>query len=163
MEGRLAAAGAPGRTKVPPRSPLIPAVHAAHRRARATLRARRPSARARQRCTAAPLYGRCPRCCRGLEREAGRGRGPFYFLPSSQHLGPGASFGSALAHRAGPGGAGASVRVRERRPPLPRPALLGGPGRRGHSGGAAPRERQVRERPTRGQWAWGRDRGPSRL
>uniref|UniRef100_A0ABI7VU56 Leucine rich repeat containing 24 n=1 Tax=Felis catus TaxID=9685 RepID=A0ABI7VU56_FELCA len=40
------------------------------------------------------------------------------------------------------GGAGAPVRVRERRPPLPRPALLGGPGRLGLSGGAAPRERQ---------------------
>lgn len=61
------------------------------------------------------------------------------------------------------GGAGAPVRVRERRPPLPRPALLGGPGRLGLSGGAAPRERQVRGRPTRGQWAWGWDRGPSRL
>lgn len=58
------------------------------------------------------------------------------------------------------GGAGAPVRERERRPPLPRPALLCGPA---FGGGAAPQECQVRGRPTQGQRAWGRDQGPSRL
>lgn len=55
------------------------------------------------------------------------------------------------------GGAEAPVRLRDRRPPpLPCPALLGGQGA-GLGGGAAPRERQVRGRPTQGQRAWGRD------
>lgn len=49
--------------------------------------------------------------------------------------------------------------MREGLPPLPRPALLGLPGRRGLGGGAAPRECQVRGRPTQGQRAWGRYRG----
>lgn len=71
--------------------------------------------------------------------------------------------GAGRGGRAGGAGAPVRVRVRERRPPLPRPALLSGPGRRGLGGGAAPRECQVRGRPTRGQRAWGRDRGPFRL
>lgn len=57
------------------------------------------------------------------------------------------------------GGAGTPVRVREGRLPLPRPALLGQTGRRGLCGGAAPRERQVRGRPTQGQRVWGRYQG----
>ncbi|XP_023104045.1 leucine-rich repeat-containing protein 24 isoform X2 [Felis catus] len=69
---------------------------------------------------------RCPRCCRGFEREEGRGRGPFYFPPSPtpQHLGPGASFGSALAYwgrprRRGWRRRGSSTRARAASAPPP--------------------------------------------
>lgn len=100
------------------------------------------------------------------EPQRGEGRGHPRSAPSP-HPRPGASSassGSARARDSRPGrragSAGAPARERERRPPLPRPALLGGPG---FGGGAKPRERQVRGRPTQGQRAWGRDQGPSRL
>ncbi|KAM8937071.1 leucine-rich repeat-containing protein 24 isoform 2-T2 [Lycaon pictus] len=94
---------------------------------------------------------RCPRCCRvrGRDREEGRSRGPFRSLRSPRASG-GHRFGPRSpatprtpGRRSGGGGGAAPVRVRERRPPLPRPALLVGPERRGLGGGAAPRERQI--------------------
>lgn len=142
---------------------------AAHRCARATERARRPNARARQRCTAAPWCSALSEVLPRLRTRGGAGSRALLLPPppSPNTSGLGRPLVRPSPTGAGPGGAaggaGAPVRVRERRPPLPRPALLGGPGRLGLSGGAAPRERQVRGRPTRGQWAWGWDRGPSRL
>ncbi|CAK7289214.1 Leucine-rich repeat-containing protein 24 [Vulpes lagopus] len=97
---------------------------------------------------------RCPRCCRvrGRDREEGRSRGPFRSLRSPRasgglHFGP-RSPGTPRTPGRRRGGGGAPVRVRERRPPLPRPALLVGPEHRGLGGGAAPPERQQAPRPT---------------
>lgn len=105
---------------------------------------------------------RCPRCCRGPgpdRRQGGAESRALLLPPHTRGLGR-PQLLPALA-TAGPsgwaGGAGAPVRVRERCLPLPRPALLRGPGRRGLSGGAAPRERQVRRHPTQGQRARGRE------
>lgn len=130
--------------------------------ARATRRAGQPSARAPRRAAPAPprpaLSEVLPRP--GPRPTAGRGgvAGP---SAASPHPGPGASAAPARARHGGPerlGGrrGGSSARAR-RCLPLPRPALLRGPGRRGLSGGAAPRERQVRRHPTQGQRARGRE------
>uniref|UniRef100_A0AC11DXD5 Leucine rich repeat containing 24 n=1 Tax=Ovis aries TaxID=9940 RepID=A0AC11DXD5_SHEEP len=113
--------------------------------ARATRRARRPSARARRRCAAAPPHRRCPRWRRGPSPDAGRGGVSGALLPPhTPGLGrfhPVVCPALATADRGGrAGGAGAPVREPERRPSLPRRVLLCGPG---FGGGAAPRERQT--------------------
>lgn len=127
--------------------------------ARATRRARRPSACA-ARCAAAPPHRRCPRWRRGPSPDAGRGGVSGALLLHTPRPGAFSSCGLPRARDGGsgrPGGRRGGSSARARAAPVPpRRVLLCGPGFGGEPRGSV----QVRGRPAQGQRAWGGIRGP---